>query len=81
MTWPEVAKALDAMDVSHKHFCRFSGVNIARFHRGVSGEDSENPPLFCELALFILYNHSEFRKSLDVVPLPFAEWGIDIEEG
>lgn len=79
LTGPEVGQALRAMDVSTKQFCRLTGVNESRLKRQIKGLEEEKPPLFYEVVLFALYHCPFLRTTRDPIPLPFAEWGIDIE--
>lgn len=79
LTGPEVGQALKKMNVSTGQFCRLTGVNESRLKRQIKGQEEEKPPIFYEIVLFALYHFPVLRTWKDPIPLPFEEWGIDIE--
>jgi hypothetical protein len=77
LTGAEVGRALAAMGVSPPQFCRLTGTNEVRLKRQIRDNESELP-LYYEIALYALYISPVLRTLRDPIPLPFAEWGIDI---
>jgi hypothetical protein len=77
------------MGVSPGQFCRISGTSLSRFKRELKHDPANLPPgerdpgddlpLYYEVVLFALYHFPALRTHKGPLPLPFDEWGIDID--
>ena len=78
LTGEEYAKIFELLGLTAHQFSQQTGANLTRLKRQLSGADPEIP-LWWEAVVLLFYLHPELI-SRHPLPLPYAEWEIDITE-